>query len=588
MDETVADRPELVAQLAEEAGPAHLVSLRRRGKVPWVCPKGVDHRWEASPYNRGVLGHGCPYCAGKRPSAGRNLAVLYPAVAAELDATLNDGLRAEELLPGSHARVWWRCTVDPGHVWQAEIHTRTKTKPRPAGCPWCSGNRLDPALHSLAVTHPRVAAEFDVDRNDDVDPAQVSYGSKRVVWWRCSAGMDHRWQAAVYARTSASNPTGCPCCSGYQLSVTNSLAARHSELAAELDPALNDGLTPEEVLAGTRRVVTWRCPEGPDHVWASPVVHRTATGNGCPFCAGRRASVTNRLSLYPDAAAQFDLSRNAPLTPATVSGRSRAKVWWACPAGPDHRWQAAPSARTNPGSPTGCPYCAGHLVSVTNALATIVPEIASELDPLLNDGLTPWQVTVSSGRRITWRCRRNPLHIWTTCSSARTGPLRSGCPHCGLSRMSRRQLALGFELQALLPGTQPAGAKLTAGGRRWEVDILISAPRVVVEFDGRYWHAQPGSEARDRRKSDAIRAAGYTLIRVREDPLPVLHPHDVSGPAGDTKAAVVAVLNRIMEITGQPIPEAAAYAAAPGLLAEAAFRAHVDGALRDDRADTLW
>jgi hypothetical protein len=72
------------------------------------------------------------------------------------------------------------------------------------------------------------------------------------------------------------------------------------------------------------------------------------------------------------------------------------------------------------------------------------------------------------------------------------------------------------------------------------------------------------------------------------DPLPVLHPHDVSGPAGDTKAAVVAVLNRIIEITGQPNPAAAAYAATPGLLAEAAFHAYVDAALRDDRADTLW
>ncbi len=44
---------------------------------------------------------------------------------------------------------------------------------------------------------------------------------------------------------------------------------------------------------------------------------------------------------------------------------------------------------------------------------------------------------------------------------------------------------------------------------------------VVVEFDGRYWHARPGAADRDRRKSEAIRGAGYTLIRVREEPLPV-------------------------------------------------------------------
>ncbi|MDX3762298.1 zinc-ribbon domain-containing protein [Streptomyces sp. AK02-04a] len=262
------------------------------------------------------------------------------------------------------------------------------------------------------------------------------------------------------------------------------------------------------------------------------------------------------------------------------------------PLGQHGAWDsdALPGASSGPGAAagSGCPYCAGHLVSVTNALATHAPYVSAEFDPSLNDGLTPWQVTASSGRNITWRCRQNPLHTWTTCVSARTGPSRSGCPHCSLYRVSRRQLALGFELRALLPDTEPTGAKLTAGARRWEADILIPAHRVVVEFDGRYWHARPGAADRDRRKSEAIRGAGYTLIRVREEPLPVLHPHDVSVPAGDTKAAVVAVLNRIVEITGRPIPAADAYAATPGLLAEAAFHAHVDAALRDDSAHTLW
>jgi superfamily II DNA or RNA helicase len=36
---------------------------------------------------------------------------------------------------------------------------------------------------------------------------------------------------------------------------------------------------------------------------------------------------------------------------------SRKKVWWQCPKGPDHEWQAAVCDRTRGDGATGCPYC---------------------------------------------------------------------------------------------------------------------------------------------------------------------------------------------------------------------------------------
>ena len=38
-------------------------------------------------------------------------------------------------------------------------------------------------------------------RNAPLAPGQVSYGSKRKVWWRCDRG--HTWQASVCARTGS-------------------------------------------------------------------------------------------------------------------------------------------------------------------------------------------------------------------------------------------------------------------------------------------------------------------------------------------------------------------------------------------------
>ncbi|MGW8884920.1 zinc-ribbon domain-containing protein [Streptomyces sp. NPDC055749] len=52
-------------------------------------------------------------------------------------------------------------------------------------------------------------------------------------------------------------------------------------------PALNHGRTPDQVMASTREAVMWRCPEGPDHVWNTPVVARTAQKNGSPLLRGQ-------------------------------------------------------------------------------------------------------------------------------------------------------------------------------------------------------------------------------------------------------------------------------------------------------------
>lgn len=88
--------------------------------------------------------------------------------------------------------------------------------------------------------------------------------------------------------------TGCPACSGRQVLVTNSLAQpQYPHIAAQLDPNLNDGLTPDQVVAGSNERRWWRCPVADDHVWPITPKHRTGRGSGCRACAGRQVSVTN-------------------------------------------------------------------------------------------------------------------------------------------------------------------------------------------------------------------------------------------------------------------------------------------------------
>ena len=167
------------------------------------------------------------------------------------------------------------------------------------------------------------------------------------------------------------------------------LSITHPELAAQWHPGKNDELKPDMVTAGSGKKVWWQCPEGPDHTWEDTLNHRSR-GRGCPFCAGKRPSITNSLaSLHPDLTFQWHPAKNGDLTPKMVVAGSNKKVWWKCHKGPDHEWQATVSNRSNG---RGCPYCRGLQPSVTNSLASLYPEIAAEWHLENNGDLTPYMV----------------------------------------------------------------------------------------------------------------------------------------------------------------------------------------------------
>lgn len=331
--------------------------------------------------SRARSGNGCPSCAGYRVSVTNSLAARFPLVAAQLDRDRNNGLTADEIVAGSNRKLWWCCPVAVDHTWLTTVNSRTSAG---TGCPACSGTQVS-VTNSLATRFPQVAAQLDPDRNGGLTADRIVAGSNRKYWWCCPVGSDHRWQATASGRTSGGS--GCPACAGYQLSVTNSLAAQFPEVAAELDPVGNNGLAADKIVAGSTRTVWWRCLAGSDHRWQSTVDNRTSGGRGCPYCAGRLVSVNNSLAgLFPTVAAQLDPDRNDGLTANQIGAGSNRKVWWRCRVATDHVWRTSVSNRTALGR--GCPCCAGIQPSVTNSLAARFPQVATQLDADRNDGLT--------------------------------------------------------------------------------------------------------------------------------------------------------------------------------------------------------
>ena len=182
------------------------VSVHHKKKLWWKCDKG--HSWQA-PVN-GVAANGtrCPYCAGYKAIPGEtDLVTLFPQIAAEWDFEKNDQLAPDTVAPGSHEKVWWKCSL--GHSYQSAPYSRTRKTG--SGCPYCTGRKALPGFNDLETLKPDVAAEWYYPLNGDLKPCDVTLGSNKKVWWQCSE--NHVWEAYVFARTRFKG-SGCPVCAG--------------------------------------------------------------------------------------------------------------------------------------------------------------------------------------------------------------------------------------------------------------------------------------------------------------------------------------------------------------------------------------
>lgn len=333
------------------------------------------------------------------------------------DAEKNGSLTPRQVSYGSKKKVWWLC--QEGHSWQTAVCTRTG---QGSGCPYCAGKKPWPGQGDLASRRPDLAAQWHPVKNRGVTPADLLPGSQYKAWWVCERG--HEWQAAVKSRV---NGSGCPVCVNQALRPgVNDLAATHPELLPQWHPTKNGELTPQGLMAGTRRRVWWVCEKG--HEWQASVLSR-ANGSGCPVCSGKKVvpGVNDLATHFPEIAAQWHPTKNGAMTARSVSPYSNRKVWWRCSLG--HEYQARVGARTQRIS--GCPYCANRKVLPGfNDLATRDPKVAAQWHPTLNGTLTPRHVTAGSHRKAWWQCQNG--HVWKAIIYSRAGPgsRKCGCPVC--------------------------------------------------------------------------------------------------------------------------------------------------------------
>ena len=281
----------------------------------------------------------------------------------------------------------------------------------------------------LKNAYPEKTVEWYYKKNCGFGPEDFSYGSKVVAWWKCPVG--HIYDMRILDRTLKGS--NCSYCNGKRVCKENLLSRLFPKIAREWHPDKNGELKPDEVIAGSHNKVWWQCKHG--HSWQASIKSRTAQGSGCSVCHGKRCL---NLRNYPKLLKLFDQKKNKGVNPERLT--ITTFVWWRCPNGPDHTWYK-PFQKS--GEILRCPFCTWRLVSKTNSLFALYPELAKELHPTRNGNLTAKDIPAQKWLMVWWKCSENPRHVWQARVRNRTVN-KSGCPKCWVEKRSKgyfKQLA---------------------------------------------------------------------------------------------------------------------------------------------------
>ncbi|BBX69242.1 hypothetical protein MPSYJ_27030 [Mycolicibacterium psychrotolerans] len=289
----------------------------------------------------------------------------------------------------------------------------------------------------------------------------------------------------------------------------------------ELVASWADDTDPRQVMVGGSGLYRFRCAKG-HYPRISPL---SFLDGGCPSCkaAETRAKPHYLADVDPEVASQWHPTLNGKLTPHNVLFDSKRDVWWRADCC-GFEWQESVRDR-NKYQRWRCPKCR----TILDSLAWHDPGLAAEWST--SNPVSAWKVrpTASTSFVPEWICSVNPAHVWRASLASRSSGAE--CPECRRSGKSRVELAyLSAATQVF--GEARSGVLLrdNAFSTRavWSADIIVevNGRAAAIEYDGSYWHSPTAKQLVDERKSLDLLAAGYVVVRLREDELPPLGIED--------------------------------------------------------------
>lgn len=433
---------------------------------------------------------------------------------------------------GSSAKRWWKC--DRGHEWEQSPYSYK------GHCILCRaefGLKIYPKDgESLGETHPSLQVFWSAENMFGMKDITKNF-SKKVVF--CCPVCSHRWQEAptfAYKRKNF-----CPGCASKMLSTEKpkpelSLSGLYPTLALLWDTKKNYPHVPSDIKSTSKKEVWWRCRKNHSFL-SSPgkmvnAYKRNTSSEGCNTCKYELVAVPKPgksfADVYPEKAKEWHPTKNGTITPFDINpGVSNKKFWWICELG--HEQQTSPQIRGN-GDCFLCAHLKRNLPKPGRSVAENYPQLVVDWHPTKNGDWTPENVGIASNKVIHWLCENGHE---TSCSAAARCAVGS-CPRCRPTNTSFSEKAFHAYLSAWGKLSQ-----MNAPGDSFAIDVDIKTRkyasvdifgvysdargkdwRVVVEYDGSYYHSGDNfkaSPARDKRKTLALLTQqDILLVRVRE------------------------------------------------------------------------
>lgn len=243
----------------------------------------------------------------------------------------------------------------------------------------------------LAVDHQRVVAPEARISAADLEIASV-----------CANGHVVKYAFGTERRGKTGKMPICKICRGWiVIAGVNDIATTDPEIAAELDPLLNGGLTARHISASSKLTYTWRCP-AKNHPYPATASNRTKAKSKCPVCLNRLIvpGINDLATTHPHVAAEFHPTELVRCSPTKLTHNSETLIDFLCPN--EHLYRARVYDRVRS---AGCPECIrNENAASNNNLTKTHPAVAAEWHPTLNDCLRPEHFTHGSNRYVFWLC----------------------------------------------------------------------------------------------------------------------------------------------------------------------------------------
>ena len=123
----------------------------------------------------------------------------------------------EQISYSGKDHIYLRC--EHGHDFHNianKINRRKRDENGIIYCPECSGARLSVGYNDLLSQYPVVCKDWDYTKNKK-KPEEYFQHSSDKVHWKCHK-CGHEWEAQISHRTSKTNPSGCPNCINHGMS----------------------------------------------------------------------------------------------------------------------------------------------------------------------------------------------------------------------------------------------------------------------------------------------------------------------------------------------------------------------------------